>query len=384
MVEKPVSQTDNAAFTNDQRELFERRLADAVEQRVRARLIKFYGGIGAAVIGVVGYIGFNIYDEAAEQLTRNIARLEEQLASLDGMVSSKVDEYIEKNLLPIEQEAEDLLRETEDKAQGMLASAKVQSEKALVRIEMADAVLGDSRHKLAEITEQLANAKVRLKADTEDIFGRVNDATKKLSVFTSEVDRQRVKAENLYAGAGNLADLAASVKELADQMAGIDARVRDIADRTNTPIAESAELVQSKLSTIAAYSAVQAGAPQQGPVLSSASLLLPEDTTVFIQFTELPRAKVQLIGDQLERFGYAVPGEEEVKTAGELAEVRYFFKADRLMAEQLASNVTFTLSDVGYPDQTINTVSFVNYSGRKPKPRTLELWLGAGALDARK
>lgn len=384
MVEKPVSQTDDLAFTKDQRELFERRLADAVEQRVRARLVKFYGGIGAAVIGIVGYVGFNIYDEAAEQLTRNIARLEEQLASLDGMVSTKVDEYIEKNLQPIEQEAVDLLRETEDKAQGMLASAKAQSENALVRIEWADVVLGDSRHKLAEITEQLTNAKVRLKADTDDIFGRVNDATKKLSVFTSEVERQRAKAENLYAGAGNLADLAASVKELADQMASIDARVRDVADRTNTPIAESAELVQSRLSTIAAYSAVQAGAPQQGPVLPSASLLLPAGTTVFVQFTGLQRAKVQLIGDQLEQFGYAVPGEEEVKTARELAEVRYFFKADQLVAEQLASNVTLTLSDVGYPDQRIKTVSFVNYSGRKPKPRTLELWLGAGALTVHK
>ncbi len=72
--------------------------------------------------------------------------------------------------------------------------------------------------------------------------------------------------------------------------------------------------------------------------------------------------------------GFEVPGEERIKTAAGLHEVRYFFDGDGPRARQLAEATNDILRRQGYRAE-VTVRDLTGFTGQKPRPGTLELWL---------
>jgi hypothetical protein len=70
-------------------ELLEQRLADRVVERVRPALFKLYAVAGAAVIAVLGFLGFNLLDEASKSLQAKVDKSTEAIAINLGVADSK-------------------------------------------------------------------------------------------------------------------------------------------------------------------------------------------------------------------------------------------------------------------------------------------------------
>ncbi len=88
----------------------------------------------------------------------------------------------------------------------------------------------------------------------------------------------------------------------------------------------------------------------------------------------MPREVAEDISAQLAPLGFEVPGEERIKTAAGMHEVRYFFEGDGARAGQLADATNDILRRQGYRAE-VRVRDLTDFPGQKPRPGTLELWL---------
>lgn len=96
--------------------------------------------------------------------------------------------------------------------------------------------------------------------------------------------------------------------------------------------------------------------------------------TVYFQFAGGARDQAQAISRSLEQLGYKVPGEERTPGAAGKHEVRYFYSAQRTIAEQLAKDTNRALQSLGYAGLSVSPV-LSNTSTKSNPDGKVELWL---------
>jgi len=92
---------------------------------------------------------------------------------------------------------------------------------------------------------------------------------------------------------------------------------------------------------------------------------------VYFQFTGGTPQRAREIALALEGRGYLVPGQEQLRSAAGLAEVRYYFAEDRGRALALTQHVR----EVAGIRQQVSTTDMTGWTRTKPPIGTLELWL---------
>lgn len=105
--------------------------------------------------------------------------------------------------------------------------------------------------------------------------------------------------------------------------------------------------------------------------------------TVYVQFTGAPPAAAQKLAEQIAGLGYTVPAQQELRTAKDLAQVRYYYPADQDAATQLAAATMALAKDDGVAHgRTVVPTSLLTARMTKPPPGTLELWIDLSNQDA--
>lgn len=103
--------------------------------------------------------------------------------------------------------------------------------------------------------------------------------------------------------------------------------------------------------------------------------------TVFFQYTggDSASGSASVLSQRLQQRGYKVPGEERVDAAQGRREVRYFYKEDKEAADALAQDVRkIVLDEATLADFPVTVRPFLDGSGRKNAPGTVELWYDFG------
>lgn len=304
---------------DDRFELMQRRLTDAVEDRVQARLTRRYSLVVAGFLAGAALAGWKVYDD--------VLALAQKRA--DAAVEAVLDEV--KRAETLGTEARVVIRSS-------------QSTLADLAQEVRDA---SSSHQ--KVISQLKSSLAQLQVTAADLDG--------------ELKAQRERAETLYAGAGNLVDLASSVENLAKELRQVEERVAAATGRPATDIAAVSDS-RDKIDQIVEQAAIQAAAP------------VGSETTVFFQFAVLEREAAEAIARSLRTRGFNVPGLERLDSAANLQEIRFFHDSDKTPAERLAAELGQALAGAGYSKPSVVVRNLTDFRFIKPRPGTVELWLG--------
>jgi hypothetical protein len=98
--------------------------------------------------------------------------------------------------------------------------------------------------------------------------------------------------------------------------------------------------------------------------------------TVYLQFAGGARGRAQELTRLLALDGFILPGEERLPAAAGKSEIRYFHTEDREAAEALKKSAAQALSELGYSaKREVTIVDLTDWSGEKPEPGVLELWV---------
>jgi len=307
-------------------ELMERRLTEAVEEKVRSRLFKVYGIIGGAILTILGFVGY------------------------DG-----IKDIREIAVEAAKQEASEQVDPVVDEARKALDAARQQANDAQLNLKLAS-------ERLADVADRLARGELQIEGFGKQISkasAQIKQAELRLNQTAAEIENQQKRARDTFAGAGTLSDLAQQVSALNIQVKEI-ARMADIT--TAASGASEAELEK-----------VRTGTVQTVPAATAKS-------TVFFQFAQLPREQAQEIVGALRSRGYTVPGEDREDAAANLREVRFFFDEDKAAADKLVADTREMLAGLGFGDIPIKARNVVDYGGQKPRRGVLELWLDLAPL----
>ncbi len=304
---------------NDKLELIERQLADRVTERVRSSLFRLYATVGVAVIGVIGFVSWDIVTDIKSEIKSEITTsIDNEIKAKREEISNRVTEtrIIAKRANAVIQRVEKQLDEFEPQADNL--DATIQKVKAL-NVTSQDLIASYSR----EIKPLIANVESLSKRFVE---------------------------------------LAKQVEEL--NTLGVDNESNDKILIPQTTQLQRGEAIQSVISgsEIAQQRLVQA----------------LKKTTVFFQFAGGRREQAQDLSSILISNGYIVPGEDRETVATGRFEVRFFHEDDNETAQRLAFDTTDALRFLGYNDDVVPDIlvkSLVDYSGKKPNPGVLELWL---------
>lgn len=357
----------------DTLELLERRLAERVEGRVRKRLFAYYAAVGTVAIAVIGFFGYNV------------------VSGLEG----QAQEYAESAVAPSVAAATDAADEARARAaeiaarldaledfQGRREEALLEGERQVQRNQSRVNHLAD------EIEQRLAEILARLQETQEQV-----QATRdQLKDAESELSAQQARVREA-AGIGNFAELAANLAELSEQVALLDEQLREIRERTAGPQSYETPLADAgRIETIQRVATAQAQAvglssgggdggiratgtePGGAAGFGGAGADDARSNTVYLQFAGVPRDVAEDISAKLAPLGFDVPGEERIKTAAGVHEVRYFFESDSPRARQLADATNEILRAEGFRAE-VTVRDLTDFGGKKPHPGTLELWL---------
>jgi hypothetical protein len=307
---------------DDRLELLERQLAERVTERVRPALFRLYATVGVAVIGALGFVGWDIVSDIKSEI------------------------------------------------------------KAEIKAEITDAIDEEIGAKRTEIAERVTEARFMAKRAGE-VIERVE---KQLDDFQPQADNldetiERVKALNVTSQ-----DLTAvysqELKPLVSNVESLSSQLRILAEQVNqlntiaTAGGLNSEAVteQTPQQRSAAIQSVISDSKEAEQRLAQAR----NKTTVFFQFAGGRRQQAEELSAALKAKGYAVAGEDREGGAARKHEVRYFHDEDNETAQFLAADTTHALRNLAYADRKPPDVvakSFVSYSGKKPRPGVLELWL---------
>ncbi|SMF17332.1 hypothetical protein SAMN02745866_01135 [Alteromonadaceae bacterium Bs31] len=305
-----------ADFSDEKLELMERQLAERVSERVRSSLFKLYASVGVAVIGVIGFVNWDIVADIKAEIKQEI----------DGDIAAKRAEIAERvtETRIIARRANELIQRVEKQ----LDEFEPQAENLDETIQKVKSLNVDSQDMIANYSREF-----------EPLVKNVEFLSQKLVKLAKQVDEL-----NTLSAEGNASN-------------GIEPEVKRTTDLRSEAI--KSVIDDSKMAE----------------KLYSQARTKP---TVFLQFAGGRREQAKSLSAALISDGYIVPGEERESGAAGKREVRYFHDADAATAQELAENVDRVLSELGYSFKEAREAkakSLVSYGGKKPRAGVLELWI---------
>jgi len=97
--------------------------------------------------------------------------------------------------------------------------------------------------------------------------------------------------------------------------------------------------------------------------------------TVFIQFALYPRDIIKSYAAGLKDLGWTVPPEDREDSATGLKEIRYYYEEDAPKVAQLIADIADQIQRAGYARLELTAKPLLSFA-KKPKPGTIEVWLG--------
>lgn len=313
-------------------ELLERRLAEKIETRVRGRLFKLYGTVGAVALSILSFFGYNI------------------IAGLD----EKAKDYAQSAVAP-----------SVVMATAAADKARAQTNAISARLEALDEFQARRELQLIDNQERVFSAQAKIDLLAAGIETRLGGILKKLKETEAQLVAQRERAKDA-AGIANVAEVAQNLADLTRQVQALDDQLREI--RAKAPIGLNYETPladRSQIDAVLRESTAQTELPPAG---------LTAKALVYFQFTGVGREDAQAISARLSERGYEMPGEERLGFAAGLHEVRFFSEKDAERAKGLVDDVNQILAESGY-NADVEIRDFSDYKGAKPRPGIVELWL---------
>ena len=303
-----------AVLDDDKLELIERQLADRVAERVRSSLFRLYASVGVAVIGVVGFVSWDIVSDIKSEI----------IEAIDKEIESKRAEITER-----------------------VTETRIIAKRANDVIQRVEKQLDEFEPQAEDLDETIQKVKA-LNVTSQDL----------IAAYSSEIQPLVSNVESL---SQRLVALAKQVDEL--NTLASDSRLNTEAGIQKTPQERSAA-IQSVISE----------SKEAEQILVQAR----KKITVFFQFAGGRREQAEDLSAALTADGYIVPGEDREGGAAGKHEVRYFHDGDEATAQRLAEDTTHALRTLKYkapnpPDVIVK--SLVSYPGKKPRLGVLELWL---------
>jgi hypothetical protein len=185
-------------MTNDEVELIKRRLVEDVTDKVRGQLFRTYSIVGLAVVGVMGFIGWDFFDDTREEMRTKVE------ADFEQIRSDLEDEIDELKLRVAEQTGR--ISSESDRAKNILSGFTDQISTLATNEEIV--------RNLNETVSALQEARRSVELDIEEIKNRIVT----LDVLAEELKNL---AETLVAtapadSADRFDDIAASVQRAED------------------------------------------------------------------------------------------------------------------------------------------------------------------------
>lgn len=323
-------------------ELLERRVAEQAEARVRRRLLWPV----TVVVAVLGFFGYDLITD-----TRRAAEDAAERSVRESVSAAR------RSVEPAVERAERVAEE---------AAAQVEVSRRM--LDLIEEWMDQRRRKLVEMEDEIAVRSEEVEQEARAMGEQLSDIGRRIGETEQEIEAQRARAEGLYAGAGNLADLAEQVKALAEQVKALDRQLVRLAEAgpQAAPELEAEVVARSQ-----AIESIASAAQRIGP---SAAGSAETQRRVFIHFSSADRALMDGLSRALSDEGWSVPEAQRVKAVPERPEVRYYFEADRQAAEQLGAAAGDWLQARGFEGR-IEVRDFSDYRGAKPRPGVMELWI---------
>jgi hypothetical protein len=307
-------------------ELLERQLADRVTERVRPALFRLYAVAGGAVIAVLGFLGLNLLDwvsTRAEKIAEDaITKVQDKVDEVDRRISIKLG--------------------VADQLSARVNTFVDTSSQALEAFRPKAAQLDALTKQLDELTQK--------RADLETRLGQAQAILVQVEALPTTVAQLGETLQTLSKALAEQAQLAAGATGGPPGSESYAAQIANISSEVGSVITSAKKLGQ-EVQTV-----------RHRP-------------TVYFQFAGGQRSQAEDLAAALRQAGYPVPGEDRETGAAGKHEVRYFYDEDMVAAAKLAEDTRAALAGLGYSDRPLDAVSLVSYSGTKPKPGVLELWL---------
>lgn len=315
-----MTDVSSSKIDADTLELIERRLSERVEADVRGKLFKSYLGLGAVVLAILGYVGFNITSQIKSDIENSFN-----------------DKFVNK--------FQDKMDAIKDKT------------------TMID-VLTDATQRNALNLQTVADAAKPQIALIETYASQVQDLSSKTKDLQSSLLVQN-------------ASYMEKVNKLSDQISALALEVQKLATATDKGLAAGSP-PQEVAQQVAVSSA---GISSSSKDIQSTIAAAKKPSTVFLQYA-MPTETAQTIAKQLSDQGFLMPGIDHEASAAGLNEVRYYYDADRPAAAVLADAATKILQAAIPGAPTVNIRSLTDWPNRKPNPGTLELWVSSPQAQA--
>jgi len=328
---------------DDKIELLERQLAERVTERVRPALFKLYAALGTAVIGVLGFVGWDVVTDIKAEIKSDI------INEIDAEIGSKRQEILE--------------RTTETQILAKRANAIIQRvEKQLDEFEPRAENLNETIDKVKSLNVASQDFTAIYSQELVPLVSNVEALSSQLSVLAEQVD----ELNKIVARVGEM-EVAQTVVALSEDSVSTAAE-----GQPPPPPEEVVEVVQqSEQRSMAIQSVIS-----EAKVAEQRLLDARNKPTVFFQFAGGSRDQAVALSDSLQKQGYTIPGEDRERYASGKHEVRFFHDNDKAAAMRLAEDTKRALRELGYVDMpAVTAESFVAYSGKKPRMGVLELWL---------
>ena len=307
-----------AEMNDDRFELLERQLTEKVTLRVRSALFRLYAAVGVAVIGVLGFVGWDMVSEIKSDINTSIT------TSISNDIKTKQNEIAE-----------------------LVTETRFMAKRANQVIQRLEKQLDEFQPQAESLNETI-----------EKVTALNLTARNLLTVYSQDVEPL----------VSNVDSLSNQLRTLAKQVNQLNAIVAD-----GRPAIED-EPLQTQTQRTAAIQTVISDTEQAKQQFNAAR----RKTVVFFQFTGGQREQAEELSASLEASGYNVPGEDREYGARGKHEIRYFHREDENAARHLARDTNAALQKLGYVDRRdtiVQEISYEAYAGKKPLPGVVELWL---------
>ena len=323
------------AVDKETMELIERRLSEKVEARVRTKLFKYYGSVGAVALTILGFFSYSI------------------VSGLEGLAK----DYARKAAAPAVAEAEQATEAARNKTTELLVRLNAFEELQIERVKQLSA----SEREILEARAALSS----FSNEIEDRIGAIKDDIKNTEAqLTAQGERFEGKE---VAGIDYVASVERNLASLAKQVSILEQQLREVREKTEQSLAVSYSTEGVDAGQITRLASVQE------PVVDT-DLAETAETTVYFQFAGISRTEAKRISGMLRDQNFEFPGEELHKAAFGAHEIRFFHDEDEARADRLVRVLNLTLKKLGYKNN-VNVRDARNYRGAKPKIGTIELWL---------
>ncbi|RDE24286.1 hypothetical protein DV711_01465 [Motiliproteus coralliicola] len=306
---------------DDQLELLERRLSENVAERVRPALFRLYAVMGATVIAILGFVGWDIVSDIKSEI------------------------------------------------------------KAEIQKEIEESIVADIKEKRTEIIELIAETRYLAKQANEIVI-TLEEQIQQFQPQAEQLDETIAKVNSLNVDAKNIVALySTEVKPLADNFEVLSQQLKELAEQVSE-INQIANHEPNNDETMMEMAQQVRGSAISEVISKTAKVeQLYKDrsrVTVFFQFAGAPRGQAEELSSALQQRGYIVPGEDREAAAARKHEVRYFHDDDEQAAIELAYDTTRILRQLDYSETTlpqIKVVPYVAYKKKKPRQGVIELWV---------